>query len=483
MTNLERRVDRFLVWNPGVHHLYGEDLHFFLIRARFFGADFRQWVETTLQACGIRGYCIYQVFGDYDVLVRAWLTRAKHERFQTRLDENPQISNVAEFRSNEIRYLWANRAVTRTQEEEQKRIGQAVLDHGGRAKLTTFQANPDADPGLLVKLKESRLLLDYRGADVGSPRQPVGVKFFCFFDVAAAIDLTSVGGELQKYISEQAVAITMPSLYLGMGTGCGPLLLKGIAPDVYGVSDIVLRLLRGWPYIGLVSKTYIVCAPDWKESDEVDFSLTRDPEILGRYQYVLRVDPSVLDSLDPITRQRFESKFEELSSTGVFDEQPDYSLLRAAFTALAYNSPRVLQHELYSIIEIEAALRDYMARFLFDRHGEDWPRNSLPDLAKKAEVEPPDKSPSRYTMHEAVKVLGVANSIANHIVSDAFGDRWEETLKELGQLRNDWAHGRVTGKLLEAGNWEHLVDLLLRASKLQAKLLEEIARLTPEKKR
>src|SRR5947209_11213091 len=76
--------DRY-VWDPQAHHEYREHCRYLLLR--FDGPDPAD-VPRIAKACDralISSYCVYLIYGYYDVLVRVWCTAQKYERLM-RLD-------------------------------------------------------------------------------------------------------------------------------------------------------------------------------------------------------------------------------------------------------------------------------------------------------------------------------------------------------------------------------------------------------------
>jgi len=452
-----------IVWHPSVHKLYGEDLHYFLIRARFFGATFADHVKRALDTAGVRGYCAYEVFGDYDILVRAWVTRTKREAFRSAMSESPQVAAMAEFEAHTVRYVWSEKqnlvrdAAVRT----------AVVRCGGRSRLREFQENPEDDGHLRGELLKEGVLLDYRHISAADSAK---VKFYCFFDIAISHQVEKIADGLATHVRKQH--IDMPSLCVGTGAGCGPILLKGVADTIYDISNAIVSILETFPYTGLVSKTYVVARRGWSDSDDVDFSFTGDFELALRYADMLQIEISVLDGLKPTIKRRFERKFEALQNDPELAVFRDESLFRALFGALAYQHTRTLKHELYFVVEMEAALREFTKHFMSEVYDDTrWPARVLPQLAGRVGLDA-TKGFDRYTMAEVISVLGAVDTEKDSRVTEALGPKWQTTLRTLtSEVRNKWAHATLDDdEWLEEPQWEELVDLLVDSLKIHARL-------------
>ncbi len=68
-TDTSRDEQEILLWHPQVHYFFGESLYFFALRFRSYSRDMLEHVRTSLVEHGIVGICLYEVVGEYDVLL------------------------------------------------------------------------------------------------------------------------------------------------------------------------------------------------------------------------------------------------------------------------------------------------------------------------------------------------------------------------------------------------------------------------------
>jgi len=78
------RPDRYR-WNPEVHGVLGNNLHYHLIKAVNPMSDI-DWLRNNLRDEGIHGYSIHRVLGGFDYLVRLWLKTSYENRVERIMD-------------------------------------------------------------------------------------------------------------------------------------------------------------------------------------------------------------------------------------------------------------------------------------------------------------------------------------------------------------------------------------------------------------
>src|SRR5580704_19181378 len=96
------------IWLPEVHELFGDRLHYYLLTVRPFDERFRANMEAFKNDQHIGGFCFYEVFGSFDVILRVWIpANGVEDKFIDNLRKVvPQIERAIPFRVTDIPKYW-----------------------------------------------------------------------------------------------------------------------------------------------------------------------------------------------------------------------------------------------------------------------------------------------------------------------------------------------------------------------------------------
>src|SRR3989304_5299635 len=96
------------LWHEVVHQRFNESLHFYLLGIQNYKLTTLSQIASDLQGFGIAGYCLYEIYGPYDVFMRVWLNRDTKVRLDQWLAETGYLRNYASFQVLQQRH-WAER--------------------------------------------------------------------------------------------------------------------------------------------------------------------------------------------------------------------------------------------------------------------------------------------------------------------------------------------------------------------------------------
>lgn len=254
---------KVLLWHPTIHRLYNEDLYYFFLRFSPYNREALQMLKERLTDVGVSGLCLYEVFGDCDVLVRAWLTQTTLAEFYKLLDRYPSLVAYRFFRVLDQKH-WAfdrdpdidavNRLSSGT--TEIKRVQQAIagardetIDQYVRAGAAYYR--PISDPGL-VKFYTA-LTFEESGRLTIQQENEIRRTLFKIHD---------------EMILKTRPQVRNASIY--WGNGFANALLKGMCRNVLLVrnsivDEIIPRLSGFFP----TSTTFIICDRQPYESDNI----------------------------------------------------------------------------------------------------------------------------------------------------------------------------------------------------------------------
>ena len=73
VTSRLKLISNKYLWNPALHSEFGENLYFFYLRGFMSITNVRATIATLLDPLLHGRYCLYELFGEHDILIRAWI--------------------------------------------------------------------------------------------------------------------------------------------------------------------------------------------------------------------------------------------------------------------------------------------------------------------------------------------------------------------------------------------------------------------------
>ena len=202
-----------ITWHPGLHERYSEQLYFIVIKPYSYSNWFKMTLEEKLRGCGVLGWSMYEVYGFFDVMVRAWMTPEQRSLFYKALDGDNNILEKQDFIVYEIDYLWSQ-IFQKKPELDDKKLNKFHPD-----KLDRFQSK-ETDEKFSTELQSCGLVLKDVIIDVAESFN--GIKFFIMIDYSSRANQTDVFIEIKNFIRVTDHYLNELSLYSVRGSGrCG----------------------------------------------------------------------------------------------------------------------------------------------------------------------------------------------------------------------------------------------------------------------
>jgi hypothetical protein len=462
-----------LVWHPQVHQHFGERCVFFVIRLREQKLEESMAeMERLLGDANVGTYSIYVLYGNYDVLIRAWTTAPARERLERLLDS--RVGLVAlweELQVEQVRYLWAgpySPLSSKSIEIHRDAISLLAPYRGGEQDIPhdVFEAARGLCQAGLLHLLPGR---DPRSIKIYVALQP------------------QPGGSSRTRALEQLIqrlydtGLSTVSLYSGIGFASH--LIKVIVTEFHSVLDVVQRLEPIGATFSMRTTSMIIATPHVRESDELvmtggsvnPYLLQIAGVIGGDYEHrLLELD---YDVQEPLTRLFLSySRLLATSCDGVF-----VALIRAVIDRRVED----LYRELVILMHFEFVLKQYLKRHLASTLDETQISSTLTEVVKtmpkykmEAGENPDIELLSIGTAAQLIKRLADDGIVTTpEPLSEALGDGWAAILERYTkQIRNPIAHGTAfTAPYAERflAQWREYAELVCKICVLYTKLLAE----------
>jgi len=458
---------RHVVWHPNVHRYFGEQLYYLLIQMSEYvptrkssgGTQTKtalDKIHDLLEKCGAHGHCIYEVFGDVDILVRVWLDGARYEILGNSLRAEPTVKNVILFISDREEYLWAKI------KGNWKEIGtsEIVKKYTDISEHLHIPEDDDRwknlwDEGFILKpIGDTKI----DAQDVNGENKEI--KFFSFLHLVQKLVTQpwQVVSIIEKRIRELDINVEGLSLYFG-NSQLGNCLLKGTTYDYY---DIYKLVVEGFHTTDLESPphTYLVASPSWHEADDLvppgPYTNINAKRIISFANIPFSAVANIHIN-DPKMRQLLEA-YDAISPLLAVDEE---RLLTLFVSGLLDNDVNTIEMGLMFLFRIEK----YMNRYFFDRLALSNPgknidkliANTIDNLQKEFELKQkkedynPPTNVKKFTLKDFAVFLGILCKESE--VAEVIDKDWKRDIEITINLRNDMAHGRLDKLITDWANF------------------------------
>jgi len=461
-----------VVWHPNVQHYYGEGLYYLLIKF----ARYAPWIpddgvnpmspleviHTLLEKVGAYGHCIYEVFGDMDLLVRVWLDTDRYKLLKDRLARSRQIMDTQAFACDTEDYLWAI-PQGRWRDVTDHEIAASSKEIESCSKQLSL-GKPWQDIDNAVSLSEEGFILKF--LDDGAlatlnAKDNTSIKFFTFLEISPrSLSASHIGrhttnqviNSVRAICEQEEYGISDVSVYLGTSRRLGNCLLKGTVKtsDYYRVYQLIVEGLsvldqEASPH------TYLSAAGTWHESDDLapdPLAANREAKAILAFVGVRLDEVSDLDLGDPKSKALIAA-YDAVSPLFTIDDE---SLLEQFVRGLLQEDQKAVRMGSSFLFEIERYMVEYfrfrIAESNSDKNFTKFVAQKIGELkldAQEAEKDSkniycPPSSLAKFTLKDYEVFL--AKFCPAREIAAELGADWQRNVVSTIEIRNKMAHGR-----------------------------------------
>jgi hypothetical protein len=421
-------TEELRIWHPEVHLRFRESLYYCFCRVRpYVRQTFLEWLEQRVTKLDVAGYCAYEIYGDFDVLLRLWLPMDREDTFEQSLARDyPELRHIVPFKVTSVRHYWPWAGVPELTE--------------GLGRLTTslVERVQEDNAGAIAEAESCGLLRREHRSD--------RVKFFISLSEPLAVSSTAETAllhEVERILRERTDdELARRSLYVGFGAAWA--VMKGeVRPeDYFGIGRLVQELTEALSLHGSYTTTYLITGGVVRERDEISqHSLT---EMSGKDLEVDLLLPELYAlPVDTQTRQRVQTwvrQYVLAHDLGLEERR----CLRLALAGVIAGRPEDSESALFAWFRsTEAFLTRHWQRFAGTRLGQKEPV----EVIRGAGI-PKDRAARPFTLGDLLR-------ICQYLLTQAglsTGIAWPGNPEALAELRNKIVHGRF--------EWKHWSDEL-----------------------
>lgn len=447
-----------ITWHPSLHERYGEQLYFIVIKPESYSNWFKLTLEEKLRSCGVLGWSMYEVYGYFDVMIRAWMTPEQRSFLYKELEKDSNVLEKHDFIVYDIDYLWSP-IFQKKPELDDKKLNKYHSD-----KLDRFQSK-EIDETLSTELQKCGLVLKDVIIDVAKSFN--GIKFFIMIDYSYRANQADVFKELKHFIKKTSQHLNELSIY--SGNGFSKFIIKGLCDfeRLYDIADFSLALISKFKILKMKSQTIIVATKRTFESDNINFNNLSFIEIQNIIK-MFDLDKTKISQLGKYEIRIIRDKYDEINQMGLLYENSD--LFKKLFRSYVNKDADSIKRNLFFIIDFEKPFREFSLKIMGELYGTKWVKTDFSRISTSVEID--TKKIDMLTLYDWISILGKANREKSGQLVEILGGNWNSILNKTATLRNHLAHARLEDPI---NIWSELIDFLISFLPLSGKIEKWLA--------
>ena len=364
-----------ITWHPGLHERYGEQLYFIVIKPHSYSNWFKMTLEEKLRSSGVLGWSMYEVYGFFDVMIRAWMTQEQRSLFYKAIEDDNNILEWQDIIIYEVDYLWSP-IFQKKPELDDKKLNQYHPD-----RLDQFQSK-EIDEKFSVELQNCGLVLKDIIIDVAESFN--GIKFFIMIDYSSRANQADVFREIKNFIKITDHKLKELSLY--SGNGFSKFIVKGLCDfdKLYDIADFSLSLISTFKILKMKSQTIIVATRRTFESDNINFNNLSFIEI----QNIIKMFELSKKNISGLSRYEIRvirDKYDEINQNGLLYEH--LNLFKKLFNGYVDKDADLIKRNLFFIIDFEKYFREFSLKIMSELYGPKWVKTDFGRISALIEID------------------------------------------------------------------------------------------------
>ena len=318
---IEKQTQRtMLLWNPLVHDHFDENLYFYLISFRTFKIEDIELLERRIEGFGLTGFCLYTLHGQFDVLIRVWLNPMAQRRLEDSLEEmrvgseihQPLVFHVD--RQSHWAFPGGYEAETAVRQSIDRWSSEDYV--AVQAGVGTRLEGDMRKEGLLSRQQvrsENKVKFYIAVSAPGPTYAPLMEGILT--EIVNTMQALTGSGVAQRRTKQ---VVTQSSMYQGRGFAW--LIVKAVAPNIYTVSDLAIRVRAIATRFDLGTITLVLANRNPRENESINPGSLRRESQADRevYNFIPKIYAGSGSSDGDVSRDHVRSVEQFVRDNGFF---------------------------------------------------------------------------------------------------------------------------------------------------------------------
>lgn len=425
-------------WHSGIHEYFGLTLNFIFVKFISNKSYYKNNSLTDeLRDLDISTYMIFDLYSEWDSLIRFWSTTETATLLSSNLENNREINDVNHIIVKNMEHVLDD-GCTHSSREEIKNIIEGI----GTKALHNLKINLENSQYFDLAISKGILLKENISFD------PRSIQFYIIIK-----SLKNLGSSITSYVFNKIREfnnIKSKTVYLTTGTSIR-MIVKGQINDFYAIDDLIrciTTILSNNDANDATTRTILVATRNVLVNDDFDFEKAEENIVEKKFNHLIKSSKKPIQ-ISVSEKYMLLSKYHTvIDILGVDDDNVIHNLLKAKL----FNSTTFIKNIKDFFPEFEQLLRENLTKVIMTSYGKNW-QEHLDNLKNEQGVK---KSETVTKL-----VLGDLAKIYKQIVLDGnilqlIPDEkktFNFVMDNLPVYRNNFAHNAATLK-----GWDDLFD-------------------------
>ncbi|MCL4201727.1 MAG: TIR domain-containing protein [Pirellulaceae bacterium] len=427
-------------WHRGVQEYFGHTLHLTFVKYTNASIVFKDSILGNMRDCGVQNYMIFELFSEWDILIRHWSTEQQAANLVACLEKNIDVQRTDPLSVTRMHHIYEVGEHYPSAEEMK-----GTVDEIGLAPLKDIQAKKERSEYFQVARQKGILLRDKISFD------PHKLQFYIVVRSLKRPSAQLVTILLKQL--ERCKPIVSKTLYLTFGTSIR-MVLKGQTDKFYCVSELLTELASSFQGAAIDASTETVLVANGNVRVNNTFDFDRAEEALTEKGFEklaasVGIDPTISLSV----KYELKAKYHRVLGLLLMDGD---GVLTNLLSARLANDPSYIKRIKDYFPQFEELMQRNLQRMIRKEYGNNW--QEMLDAVKDAVGIKKDIKADKLTLGDLCQVFRHV-ALEKHIVElgDTSEAQFKEIMDQLPEFRNRLAH---TGASLKG--WEELFDFCCR---------------------
>ena len=437
-------------WHRGVQEYFGHTLHLTFVKYTSASIVFKDSILDNLRDSGIQNFMIFELFSEWDILIRHWSTDQQASNLVAHLEKSIDVERTDPLSVTQMDHIYEIDEQYPSSDEIKDTVQQV-----GLLPLRDIQAKREHSEYFEMARQKGILLKDKIAFD------PEKLQFYIVVRSLKRPNTQLVTIIRRQF--EKTSAIVSKTLYLTYGTSIR-MVVKGQTGTYYSISNLlneITSIFQG-AAVDVSTETVLVANTDVRVSNLFDFDRAEEEmteKEFGKLVASIDVDPTISVG----AKYELKAKFHRVIDTLPLDsDRVLVNLMRARLS----NDPDYIKKIKDYFPQFEEQLYRNLQAMIRKEYGNNW--QELLDAVKEALGIKKQTKADKLTLGDLCQIYRHV-VLEKHIID--YGDLTETEFKELmdqlALFRNKLAH---TGASLKG--WDELFEFCGKFIPIRSQFIE-----------
>ncbi len=421
LSTTEKNFDCY--WHKGVQEYFSQSLHMVFIQYKSESILFKESVLDDLEGSKIQNYMIFELFSEWDILIRFWSTEKAANTFTRKVRGNKDIRKIEPILIEKLEHFY--------DDGENYPSSNAIkncIDKIGILPLLDLQKNESKSEYYDMAISKQLILNDKISFN------PDKIQFYIV--IISIEQLPDIATQVIREQTMQHTNINRKTIYLSVSNTI-KVIVKGQVDHFYEISDFLSNVTAALQQddFSVTTKTILIANRNTKKKNIFNFKQAEEDIVEKTFQ-ALEDDIGIPITIDVSEKYRLKSHLHKAIDVIMLDDQ---KIIENILKALMAKDSVYIRNIKDFFPHFETEMRDNLPIIIRKEYGDNW--KEILDVIKESEGINKNSKANRLAIGELSKIYKNITAEKRLIdYSPLNQEEFNKIMDELPEYRNVLAH-------------------------------------------